>query len=174
MSEKQSLVPEVKENKSLIALSAEVEEDLITSGGEITEMIATKLAQISRKVDGSVFVLERFEKIEEHYKEKADKLLSIAHAAKVARERLKDYIKTAMEIQGVIDLEGDDFRFRITKAPPAVEILDQSKLPDEYIVTKTTKAIDNKKIKAAIESGQKVPGADLRYSVGLRVYPRKP
>lgn len=166
--------PVVDENKSLIALSADLETSLIESSGEITEQIETMLAKIAKKVDGSVFVLERFEKIAEHYNEKADKLLSIAIAAQRANDRLKEYIKHAMELQGTIDLEGDDFRFRITKAPPSVKITNQDEIPEEFINSKVVKTPDKKRIAKAIEDGGDVPGAKLEYSVGLRVYPRKP
>jgi len=163
-----------EENKSLIGLASQLEIDLIDSDGEITEEIASSLAKIAEKVDGSVFVLERFEKIADHYAEKAQKMAAIATAARKANDRLKDYIKGAMELMGSTELEGDDFRFKITKAPPKVIVKDEGSIPEQYMVTKVLKSPDKKAITKAIEAGQTVSGAELEYSVGLRIYPRKP
>lgn len=164
----------VEENKSLITLASQMEIDLIESEGEITDMIAAKLAQIAQKVDGSVFVLERFEKIAEHYADKAKKMADISTAARKANDRLREYIKGAMEMMGSTELEGDDFRFKITKSPPKVVVTSEGDIPEPFMVTKVMKSPDKKAISKAIEAGQEVPGAALEYSVGLRIYPRKP
>lgn len=162
-----------EENKSLIALTSQMEIDLIESEGEITEAIAARLAQIAQKVDGAVFVLERFEKIAEHYADKAKKMADISTSARKANDRLREYIKGAMEAMGSTELEGDDFRFKITRSPPKVVVTSEESIPDTFMVTKVLKSPDKKAISKAIEAGQEVPGAGLEYSVGLRIYPRK-
>ncbi len=163
-----------EENKSLVRLAGELEVGLIESGGELTEALAEKLAQVAKKVDGSVFILERFDKIAEHYAEKARHLEIISAAAIKANARLREYIKNAMELMGTTDLDGEDFRFKTTKSKPTVIIKDQASIPEQFMVIKTTKAPDKNAISKAIESGQSVIGADLEYSVALRIYPRKP
>lgn len=166
---------EITERKSLVQLQAEIETALIESEGELTEAIAAKLAKVAEKVDGSVFVLERFEKISDHYVEKAEKLLSIARAAQEAQKRLKEYIKSVMEMSVTNELLGDDFRFLTTKGKGSVVIDKDTEflLPPEYVITKTTTTPDKKKIAAALEAGKEVPGAKIEYTAQLRVYPRK-
>lgn len=166
--------PEVNENKSLIAMSADLESILIEGDGEITQAAAELLTKIATKVDGSVFVLERFDKIAEHYADRAQKMAEISTAARKAQERLKEYIKSAMELRGTVDLEGNDFRFKITKAAPSVEVLKLDEIPEQFINSKVVKTPDKKRIAKAIEGGQTVPGVKLEYSSSLRVYPRKP
>lgn len=165
---------QVEESKSLIALASELEISLLESEGEITEQIAKSLAQIAKKVDGSVFVLERFEKIAEHYAEKAQKMADISTSARKAKDRLKEYIKNSMELMGSTELDGEDYRFKISKGPPKVIIGAESDLPKQFITSRVVETPDKKAIGKAIEAGQEVPGASLEYSVTLRVYPKKP
>lgn len=70
-------------------------------------------------------------------------------------------------------LDGQKFetaRVRMSwRKSKAVEIADESILPDEYIVTKTTTAPDKKKIKEALAEGKTIGGCNLRETNNLSV-----
>ena len=51
----------------------------------------------------------------------------------------------------------------MVRGDDGVEILDEAQIPPEYLRTKTESAPDKKAIKAALESGLDVPGADLSF-----------
>lgn len=162
-----------QENKSLIMLSAELETMLIESEGEITEAIAEHLSQVATKVDGCVYMLERFAQINEFYKIRAEKLERIAKAAKTAEERLKEYVKTTMQMTDKKEIEGQDFRIKLSPTAPKVTVKDESKVPNKFMVEKLVISPDKKAILQAIKSGEVVEGVILEESFSLRVYPRK-
>lgn len=162
-----------QESKSLIMLSAELETMLVESEGEITEAIAQHLSALATKVDGCVYMLERFSQINEFYKARAEKLERIAKAAKTAEERLKEYVKTTMQMTDKKEIEGDDFRIKLSPTAPKVNVVDESKLPNKFLVDKVVISPDKKAILQAVKTGEVVPGVVIEENFSLRVYPRK-
>lgn len=77
-------------------------------------------------------------------------------------ERLEGYVVRVMEERGVTKLEGNTSTLALRKCPDAVEITDQEKIPEVFVVTKVERTPDKAAIKTAIKAGQTVPGADLR------------
>lgn len=87
-----------------------------------------------------------------------------AHRQKVA-DGLRAYLKDNMERAGIEKIECPLFKLSISCNPPAVEIVDTSALPAEFWRTPEPKppvaAPDKAAIKAALQGGKNVPGAQL-------------
>ena len=75
-------------------------------------------------------------------------------------ERLKGILIDAMEADGNKKIWSPRFE-AVIRHSTKTEITDESEIPDRYMVTKTTKTPDKAAIKAAIEAGKKVKGAEL-------------
>lgn len=162
-----------KSNKPMIQLSAEIEMLLVEAEGELTPAVEQSLAQLARKVDDCVFVLDRLEKVAEFYVERAAKLERIARAAKASRERLKTYVKAVMEASSTDELLGDDFRFKASTSAPRVVVTDEKLVPMKFLEEKVSLVPNKKLILEALEAGEEVPGAQAEQGKTLRVYPRK-
>lgn len=74
---------------------------------------------------------------------------------------LKDYAIAVMTEQGLKKLEGETTRLSLRAKPASVEITDAKAIPDEFIIVKTERSIDKRKIKDTLAAGGEVPGADL-------------
>ncbi|MBE0437493.1 MAG: siphovirus Gp157 family protein [Methylomicrobium sp.] len=74
---------------------------------------------------------------------------------------LKDYLKGSMEYTGITKIECPYFKLAIQKNPPAVAILNEAAIPDEFKEKVITWKIDKTGIKEAIKAGKAVPGAEL-------------
>ncbi len=74
---------------------------------------------------------------------------------------LKDYLKGSMEYTGITKIECPYFKLAIQKNPPAVAILNEDAIPDEFKEQVITWKFDKTGIKEAIKAGQAVPGAEL-------------
>lgn len=74
---------------------------------------------------------------------------------------LRDYVKIGMETMGRKKLESPWFLLSIAKNPPAVEVFDESKIPQEYRRTIIEYRTDKAAIKEAIGAGVEVPGARM-------------
>lgn len=68
---------------------------------------------------------------------------------------------------GIRKVEGLEFSFTVKKNPARVEIVDEARIPAEFISYKST--IDRVAIKSALEAGKEVPGAKLVQSTHLDV-----
>jgi len=95
-----------------------------------------------------------------------DALMAV-HDADIAR--LKRWANSLD--QGVLDLHeqglmadeavGQTYRIRVKHNPPSCVVLDEAMIPEPYLKAKTTYTPDKSAIKAAIQGGEVVPGADL-------------
>jgi hypothetical protein len=76
--------------------------------------------------------------------------------------QIEEYIIRFLEAKGLRKLEGKTATLSLQACPPSVQILDQSAIPSQFLVIKQETVPDKKAIRAAIESGADVPGADLK------------
>ena len=90
--------------------------------------------------------IDRLTKLKKHYTTKADKL--------------KNYLAYNMHKMGKDTLETEKAKLSF-RSSETTEVDDVSKIPDEYIITKTTKAPDKTAIKNAIKGGIDVPGTHI-------------
>lgn len=82
-------------------------------------------------------------------------------------EALRSSVHQQMLDWGIKKVEGQEFSFTVKKNPPRVEILDQEKIPSEFI--SYTPTIDKAAIRGALEDGKEVPGAEFVQSTRLDV-----
>lgn len=149
---------------------------LIESGGELTPEIEARLNDIDLKtrdkIDAYQVVRERCRLEADYWKTKADELMRISRAHKEIDRRLTENIKKHMELTGTKEVEGHTVRFVLTKTGEEL-VIDDSLLPDAYKMQVTEWVPDKEKIRAALQDGVDVAGAELRGGFALRKYARK-
>lgn len=88
-------------------------------------------------------------------------------------DKLRAYIKETMERPGVeiSKIECPQFALTIKKNPPAVEIFDNSLVPDTFkVIPPVPEPVpDKRKIKEAIDAGAEVPGARMTRGTRLEI-----
>jgi hypothetical protein len=86
-------------------------------------------------------------------------------------EKLSKTLVSALHQQmldlGIRKVEGLEFSFTIKKNPPHVEIVDEEKLPPQFL--SFVPVTDKTAIKCVLEEGKEVPGAKLVQSTHLDV-----
>lgn len=149
---------------------------LAETNGEITPEIDALMANVDvklpEKVDGYAIVLERLEFEESYWKGKANAYALIAKAHKALQERLKDRLKEAIQALGTDEIKGNDVRFKLSRVKPAL-VLNELKLDPTYKMTVTELVPDKDRIRAALQEGAVIEGAELKESVSLRPYLNK-
>jgi Siphovirus Gp157 len=105
----------------------------------------------------------------EAIKDALDAMKSRLDAKRKRSQWLKDYAKESMMILGKSKLEWPEFAARIQANPPAVEIIDPQKIPDDFKAEVVEVKIDKKAISERLKAGEYVPGAVLRQGESLRV-----
>ena len=89
-----------------------------------------------------------------------------------AHDGLMEYAKRCMESAEISEVKTPLFTLSIVKNPPAVEILNQVEIPDEYLSEQKPlppRTPDKKKIAAALKAGAPLSWAALTQSTRLKV-----
>lgn len=104
----------------------------------------------------------------EQYENEIKRLTDIKKRIENEQERVKNYLAAACETTGIESIKGvyANISFR---ASEQTIIDDESALPKEFTVVKTTTTPDKTKIKAAIKSGQAVPGAHVESKRNIQI-----
>lgn len=86
-------------------------------------------------------------------------------------ESLKEYAKTCMEVAGISKIDCPHFALTIKKNPAAVDIFEPGLIPASLMKTPEPPPAtpDKTAIKAAIQAGQDVPGAQLAQGTRLEI-----
>lgn len=79
-----------------------------------------------------------------------------------AHARLEQYIIRGMQARNLRKMEGDTSRLTLRENTPALEVDDETAVPEKFKTIIETVKIDKMAVKAAIKSGEDVAGAHLR------------
>lgn len=151
---------------AFLAKEANVLSDLLLdSQGELTpELEAWYDAHsqaLTRKVDSYVFIEESLDDQVERWKARAEAARTIAKRFESFKDKLRDRVKFAMKEMGVDTLEGDLYRYKLSKRKAKLVIEDPAKIPDSFKLIVTVTEPDKDKIQSALNDGFTVPGARL-------------
>jgi hypothetical protein len=74
---------------------------------------------------------------------------------------LEDYLLNNMVESGISEINSPWFDLKIKKTPASIKIAENTKLPEEFLIVRTTEAPDKTALKAALKSGQNINGVSL-------------
>jgi len=89
-----------------------------------------------------------------------------ARSAKV--DRLKAYMLEGMQAAGIDKTTDVRAEVRIQKNPPSVFVYQDKDIPSDYWIAQEPK-LDKRAILDRLKAGDKVPGTELRQTVGVRI-----
>jgi hypothetical protein len=76
-----------------------------------------------------------------------------------------------MQLLGTDEVHGLEYSVKVQKNPPKVNILDEAKIPGEFIVTETKTSINKREILDAMKDGRDVPGCEIQRTTRLAIKP---
>jgi len=98
-----------------------------------------------------------------------ERLQALKKARANKAEYLRGYIKTFMEMNNIKKQEFPTFSLTVAKNPPGVEITNEGLIPDKYKKEEIIIKLDKIAIKADIQAGVAVEGAELTQKTSLRI-----
>lgn len=166
---------EKKTLSDIVFQVSEITNQIVESRGELSPELEAKLSEIdlslARKVDSYSGVIERLDMEAEYWDRKAKEMKAIADSHKKLKESLRTRIKDAMRVMGKNEILGNDVRFKLVRSQPRLVIKDEKDIPAEFQVVSWE--IDREKLKRALVSEMKIPGAELEESYSLRTFAKK-
>lgn len=112
------------------------------------------------KRDKLAELLRRMESEEGYLREQGKQRYDAAKHIEHLREKILFCLKLYFEMEGIKEVQGFAYRFKLAKNPASVFIFDEQAIPEEYM--SFTPKPDKEKIKEALQAGKEVPGCVLR------------
>lgn len=159
-----SLFHITEERKSIESIVEEMAGELTP---EMEQALQINKDELSQKGESYILILEKMHaaiEFNKRYKEKAE---SNIKRIEKAMERLKNNLYVAAEAFG--EFEAGIHKVGLKKNPPAVEIVDESKIDPRFKKVAVTESWDKTEIKKAIKAGEKIEGAELTQKQSLKI-----
>lgn len=143
----------------LIEAGEENLDDTLESINDTIEVKAENYAKIIRNLEGNVNML----------KAEIERLNSRKKSIEGNIDRLKENLKQAMILTGKEKIKTGLFNITVANNPVALNVFDESKIPENFFTYETIKKMDKAKIKDLLKAGLVIEGAALIQGKGLRI-----
>ena len=134
---------------------------------EIDEQLDLLHTELHKKENGVYWFYKSMDKnveLAKEYKDKADKIIK---KLKYTQERLKGLVIEAYGASKQLPAHDEFNPIKIMKTGK-VEILDETKIPDEYYIEKIEKRLDKRRILEELKEGKDIPGVTLKTNKHVR------
>lgn len=133
-------------------------------------LISVLEKEIETKAENIIKLIKNKEAIREARKSEIKALQEMNARDEKQIENLKKYTKECIEGLGKKRIETVLGNLTVRKAQPVVKVLDATKLPEEYLIRKTTTNADKVKIKEHFkETGEILDGIEIVLETSLTV-----
>ncbi|ELC8400393.1 siphovirus Gp157 family protein [Clostridium perfringens] len=140
--------------------------------GLTVEMIHGALGQveddINTKIENTCKVIKEIEADSIGIDEEIKRLSALKKQKENAVKKLKEYVEFEMNGIGLNKVEGKLFKISFRKSK-VVKVLDETKIPKEFIKVKTTESISKTDLSKALKSGEIIEGAELVENKTLQI-----
>lgn len=140
--------------------------------GLTVEMIHGALGQveddINTKIENTCKVIKEIEADSIGIDEEIKRLSALKKQKENAVKKLKEYVEFEMNGIGLNKVEGKLFKISFRKSK-VVKVLDETKIPKEFIKVKTTESISKTDLGKALKNGEIIEGAELVENKTLQI-----
>ncbi|MBO3333451.1 siphovirus Gp157 family protein [Clostridium perfringens] len=140
--------------------------------GLTVEMIHGALGQveddINTKIENICKVIKEIEADSIGIDEEIKRLSALKKQKENTVKKLKEYVEFEMNGIGLTKVEGKLFKISFRKSK-VVKVLDETKIPKEFIKIKTTETISKTDLGKALKSGEIIEGAELVENKTLQI-----
>jgi len=117
--------------------------------------------ELHQKEDGIYWLYKESEKEITLFEEQIKKLKNHTNVMKRAQERLKSLVMGTYAEMQQLPKHSVFNPIKVSQSAGAVDIIEESDIPDEYFVEVITKKLDKKRILQELKEGARIPGVRL-------------
>ena len=161
-----SLYQLTDEYTELVARLEEAETD--EEAAKVMEELDLKSGEIAHKAEMYARIIKNKKSEIEGYRAEEKRLAQNRHAAEGAVEKLENRLLETMETLGLDTIQTSIGKWRIQSNPWSAEIVDESKVPQAYLIPQPPKVDKAGLIKAHRETGEVFEGVEFMQKAGLR------
>mgnify|MGYP003141603837 FL=1 len=115
----------------------------------------------AKKEDGLFFFYKDIDKETELFIEQIQKAQRYVKFLKMQKERIKAYVVSSHEMTGTLPKHSVLNPIKVRESAGAVDVIDESKIPEKYWVEVVTKKLDKKAILSDLKKGEVIQGVSL-------------
>jgi DNA repair exonuclease SbcCD ATPase subunit len=147
-------------------------DELDEAEGELSEDLEHRLdvatMALTEKIDNVLAFAAEREAYADALRGEMERLGKRAKSVEATADSLRKYVLTSMRRAGIPKVEGLRFTARTQANPGRVVVDDESKIPQEFVNTRTESYIDKRALRDALLKND-VPGAHIEQSISLRI-----
>ena len=128
---------------------------------ELMARVDELYTELHQKEDGIFWLYKESEKEIALFDEQIKKLKNHTSVMKRAQERLKMLVRGTYAELGQLPKHSIFNPIKVSKSAGAVDVIEESDVPDEYFVEVITKKLDKKRILKELKEGARIPGVRL-------------
>ncbi len=151
--------------RNLLVESAQLEEQLISTCGELTpeleESLALRDIHITSKVANYMLLLDRIEMEADHLYSRGQKFLMASKSLTGLRERLLSRVRQQMIEHGLTELDGLDEKFKLAANKGKLMVSETAEIPKSFFVETISSELDKTKLKDAVQRGEIFSGVSI-------------
>lgn len=151
------------EYQTLCDMSLETDEDVRA----FLDLMNGVKAEFDTKAENLVKLIRNIESEADAYKAEADALMKRARVEQNRADRIKDYLEREFRAIGGGKRTVGLFTLAIQKNPPALDIVNEKAVPEEYCIYE--RKIDKSKLKDALKDGAEIIGVSLVQRDSMRI-----
>lgn len=126
----------------------------------ITDTLEGVALQIMSKVDDYAAVYAELDNREEAITKEIKRLTEAKKACSTAKDKMKEYAKTALTKAGAKEFTSDIHKIKLCKKGGSLPLeIDEMNVPEDYLHTEIVKTPDKEKIKKELDLGIELPFA---------------
>lgn len=149
-----------------------IADELIESGGELTEGLETALSinqdQLQEKAVQLAMIVKDLDYQVDYCKAEIERITKIKKAAENAQNRLVFTIGDAMKSYGILEIRSEALKLSFRKSE-AVVITNEALIPGFLKEQVVTEKIDKAELKKLIKEGTEIPGAEIEIRQNLTI-----
>lgn len=145
--------------------------DTQTNSQVIADTLEGEAYPLEVKAQNVAYAVKNLEATAAAIKAAEQEMAERRKATEKRAEQLREYAKTCMEVAGISKIECPHFALTIKKNPASVDIFEAALIPSSFmkVPEPPPPSPDKTAIKAAIQAGMEVPGAQLTQGTRLDI-----
>jgi hypothetical protein len=144
---------------------ATLHDEIIDAEGELSPELEAKLDALQLAFNDKVSNIGRWTinliRKEDILKAEIERLEKRQKVFENLRSRLKNYLMLCMQSAEKTKVEFPQFTVSVQRNPPSAEVLDEAKVPGQYVKVIQITQLDKKKLLEDLKGGKEIPGARL-------------
>jgi hypothetical protein len=132
-------------------------EDLESDQDAIQLELQRVAGDIRAKGHGLAIVLQGLGRLADWQRAEGQRLMAKARANEAHAERLKTYALSCMQALGIERLETGAHTLSVRLNPPAVQVVDETAVPNEFVRTVITTSVDKRAVLTHVKQTGEIP-----------------